>query len=1519
MLISRYRCEHGGCLPPNIFSTVRYKAVDYEFETTTSLKVMMNLLALPAPYLPDTHLYPHSGRLPEVTYRTPWIRGKVISTCKLFVSGSVLDDLGGTKQPMNFTERFNVSLNEANRDVEKIPSSNPDSLETEDEAVCTLTDSQVNGSCQEMFFKLTTDQMKPGNQNQDLLLPEELIAVDYLPQFKSELPTLKTKLSRLRTLPVADPLLSSAGDTISEDTIFRRCASYEKAPGSCASDAHMCANIHEDFAKELLMKEESLLLPVVVDTFKMTTEKCYSFSSICGLLDVAPELLDEQLPVLDMLHQVSLSDATVSVDKFQCDSPEKLKQEGKINEGLIDSDLIERMMLPTELELDVSLTLSPKTSPTRLCPSTSQLEKEELSPLCRRSLVSVRAHTEMEKALWKAEKHPTFVVGFLLAEPETPEPAVDFQPLSEAVKVLKLEKQSFVTAAAELRSQMSKGTSQVYLCSNCELTENLRSELPSTREEKMEDFKKLSPDHELFRTFLTSPANKTQSPHMKKEETSLHTEAATEHFPLQQQSHAETSQNKLRIHNVNMNNKEVKPATLTLSKPAVVFNTKEEMSNVRFFEVTALSSARKNNRDTGVYDCETEQSVHAPKQIVSSPPIIRDNHRPQQVTRRPPEKELDPLSTFMALRSQQMAPVTAAPQSSASSPAPEVDWVTPPSEPHTPPQLIQRSDRRPMYMSGSVSGSVTREQEAAGQGNGQVISHPVSQSDPQEAQESRVIQVQATDSQQRAYVELLTIAQPCLNSARELGLNFLVWGDFSCLAPDHTHFLLKQQERVLCRKHAQSTELIRDQELLFSKVALIHVLVTFKELLLKCGLSTGLAYLTQAAEKCSEQILQQLVKRMHIIFFLSHKNQEPNLKVQELQQLLAEWLHSRKGHNNTDKILVILSVDSDDSRSTIINSLSRVAGAVVTSVHPEENKTKLNGASVVSSVCDSGCVVVYEQHIGPDFPWNSFCLVVEFDHPGQSPWSTVCRERSISHLSFNTSISDSEKGKDPWCLEDNVPYVVLVTEEFLNRPLLLKTLESEFNITVLERSHCPSLQMLGGTHHYAVITVDESTAIIIQDQDELDQEQASEGLVMRLTALCLQYNCCWVILHCPDIQGGGFSSEAFSNLLLVYSSLVLFGTKSKDLDVKVLIVSEVCEIAKWISRICFHSLMSSDRDPLSFLNRDWLTVIPSQEEKCLLQFPCVNPLVSQLMLRRAPSLQWLLGASLPQLSELLPEVPHKVLKLFSDTTSLFTLTTDPNHLESQAVVTETNQQPPTPPRPEAFCSQTTTSFLFGAESAETSFYERDPDPTVQDDSTDFTFDLSCSFGSPDVHLQSSWTGGKRRTEEGTFSGLKSRAGAVGRVVRRVNDQWTLGPPSNHSGFTNYLHTADDSPLELDSTFRHSPQQPPDVSTQISAFSTICGDFQHPNNLHITCSLSPPTAGVTSWGRGESNDSFVSSIGGMKATSPQYGSRCWIGRERKRSGEAAGLSGTVLTPLKKGRLSYERVPGRSDGQTRLKLF
>ncbi|XP_044051343.1 protein shortage in chiasmata 1 ortholog [Siniperca chuatsi] len=1206
--------ENDSSFPAQIFSANRYKAIDYVFETTTSLKVMMNLLALPTPYFTGTSdLYPHSGKLPEVTYRTPWIRGKVISTCKLFVSGSVLDDLGEKKQPVNSPERFNVTLSEVNGDEEVIPSSNPDSLKDldQDEYVCLLKESQIKDPGQESFFKWTTDQMKPGNKNKDLLLQEELMVVDYLPQFKRHLPTLKAKLSRLRTLPVADPLLSSTGDTISEHTIFRHCASYEKPPDVNTSGIQTCTNIHEEFCKESLMKEECLLLPVVVDTLNLSPENCTAFSSICGHMNVAPEQLDEQPPVLDVLRK----DVSVSVDISQYEIPEEPSRKCKKNGGLMESELAGRSMLPAEMELDVTLTPRTKCQ-TQICLSACKLQKEALSPLRRRCLVSTRAQKEMETALWKAEKHPTFVVGFLLAERQIHEPAVDFQPLSEALRVIKLENQSFVGIGDKQQAQMGCIiTPQVYLCSEREFTESMRSEFPSTEQEKMEDFRKLSPEHVEFRSILKNPTNKT----LKKSETAVfHAGDTADDTLLQKETVADTSQNTFLVHTVNTNNKDVKPAA----------TTKDEVSDKRFPEVAD--------------DCKTEQSTHTPEQATSSRLNSRDNHRGLLVTRRPPEKDLDPLSTFMILRSQQTAPVTATPQSLVSTPAPQMEQRTPPPELQPPPpEQMQRSDRRPMYMSSAVTGNATREQKAAFQSTGQLISHPVSPSIPQD---SRVVQVQATDSQQRAYCELLAFAQPCLSSARQLGLNFSAWGDFSCLAPDQTHFLLKQQEKALCRTHAQSAELVRDRELLFNQAALIHVLVTFKELLLKCDLSTALEYLTKAAEACAEQSLEQLVKRLQIILYLSQKNQESDLKLLELQQLLAARLHSRKGQNDVEKILVLISVDSDDSRSVIINSLSQVTGAAVTAVCPEEDKKTLNGAGVVSSMRDSVCVVVYEQHVGADFPWSHFCLVVEYDHPGQSPWATVCRDRSISHLTFNTIICDTEKEKASWFLEDNVPYVLFVTEGLVNCPLLLQTLESGFNITVLERSHCPSLQMLGGTHRYVVITVDESTAIIIQEEDELCQERASEGVVMRLTALSLQYSCCWLILHCPDSQGGGFSSEAFSNLVLVYSSLVLFGMKSEDLDVKVLIVSEVVEIAKWISQICFHSLMASDRDPLNCLDRDWLTVIPSEEEKCLLQFPCINPMVSQLMLRRAPSFQWLLRAPLSQLKELLPEVPHKVLK-----------------------------------------------------------------------------------------------------------------------------------------------------------------------------------------------------------------------------------------------------------------------------------
>ncbi|KAF7244643.1 hypothetical protein EYD10_09234, partial [Varanus komodoensis] len=140
----------------------------------------------------------------------------------------------------------------------------------------------------------------------------------------------------------------------------------------------------------------------------------------------------------------------------------------------------------------------------------------------------------------------------------------------------------------------------------------------------------------------------------------------------------------------------------------------------------------------------------------------------------------------------------------------------------------------------------------------------------------------------------------------------------------------------------------------------------------------------------------------------------------------------------------------------------------------------------------------------------------------------------------------------------------------------------------------------------------------MQNMEELNYEKSSDIIALRLMVLSLQYSSCWVILY---------SRERL----------------------------RVEETALLVRQIADHILMISKRHPQEWLDKSWLSVLPSEAETCLLTFPCMNPLVAQLMLKKSPSIEWLLSATFDQLQELLPEVPEKVLKHFSDITSLYTL------------------------------------------------------------------------------------------------------------------------------------------------------------------------------------------------------------------------------------------------------------------------
>uniref|UniRef100_A0A670ZNB4 Shortage in chiasmata 1 n=1 Tax=Pseudonaja textilis TaxID=8673 RepID=A0A670ZNB4_PSETE len=300
------------------------------------------------------------------------------------------------------------------------------------------------------------------------------------------------------------------------------------------------------------------------------------------------------------------------------------------------------------------------------------------------------------------------------------------------------------------------------------------------------------------------------------------------------------------------------------------------------------------------------------------------------------------------------------------------------------------------------------------------------------------------------------------------------------------------------------------------------------------------------------------------------------------------------------------------------------------------------------------CIIVHNQHIGSDFPWISFSLVIEYNYNENSCWIDLCKKMNISYLIFQTTPPEPIEPEE--FLPDNlgydllrlsIPYVFLTSEGLLNTPEILQLLESKYNITLIERNCCETLNYFGGTEHYAVMTIDECTAIVMQNMEELNYEKSSDNIVLRLMALSLQYASCWIILYSRERLNSKYSltGKTLHHLALIYAALISFAQKSEDFEVKMALTPGVEETALLVRQIADHILLASKQHPQEWLNKSWLSVLPSEAEKCLLTFPCMNPLVAQVMLKKSSSLEWLLAASFVELQELLPEVPEKVLKV----------------------------------------------------------------------------------------------------------------------------------------------------------------------------------------------------------------------------------------------------------------------------------
>uniref|UniRef100_A0A803JK11 Shortage in chiasmata 1 n=1 Tax=Xenopus tropicalis TaxID=8364 RepID=A0A803JK11_XENTR len=540
-----------------------------------------------------------------------------------------------------------------------------------------------------------------------------------------------------------------------------------------------------------------------------------------------------------------------------------------------------------------------------------------------------------------------------------------------------------------------------------------------------------------------------------------------------------------------------------------------------------------------------------------------------------------------------------------------------------------------------------------------------------------------------AYRILEAEALPILNKLVDLNVPACMNWNFSSICFDRTQFFIRQQEKLV-------TDILNmgkkeDREItIFKYAALFHILVTLRDLILMCTFDKALVYLCKAKEIYKSALgasLDGVWRKLRIIQFVGERDREENPKIKTLKALLLQWKEKRYSEDLQSKVLIITRLNQGDVQCIILNALSNTEGMKTVSLCPTKD-TCLNRKTVLDRLKGCSCIVVNNKYIGRDFPWTYFSLVIEYD--GTDCWQTLCQDLKLHYVTLITSLQDSAfmAGKSTnisfadMLFDIKVPYVFVTSEGLISKPEILQLMESRYNITFIERSSSASLQLFGATDQYAIISLDWRTSIVMQDIEELLDIASTEKLILKLVALSLQYSWCWLILYSKQRYHSiySLSGNVLNSLALIYASILPLASKPDELEVKVFIMPGVEETALLIRKIADYTLMSYKSDPYKWLDRSWLSIMPSEEEKCLLAFPCINPMVAQLMLRKGSSLKWLLSRSKEQLQAIMPDVPSKVLKHFTEITSLHRLRAssqeqDMSHVTDSCVQTDNDHVP----------------------------------------------------------------------------------------------------------------------------------------------------------------------------------------------------------------------------------------------------
>ncbi|NXP76070.1 SHOC1 protein, partial [Ramphastos sulfuratus] len=1025
----------------------------------------------------------------------------------------------------------------------------------------------------------------------DLYMEDELVFIDNLETFRKKLPTSSILLSRLQFFLVKDPLLDSRGQNLTEE---RECLTFQNEMKMEENKSEL-QRIEENFCRIPIKDEEVLSFCFLYFMLPLELECCKPRNGRSDSVKVPSYL--ELKEVLSLAAE-TMADEDMCKEVIKEDLKAEIKHKIDISkycakpQDISSSDSRSMLEFCETDEMEVPLTPPCRQQRSWVNFVCTGLQEEPISLSANSILITESYREYLEYLVWQSEKYRDNMNSLLLVEHKTVELPYQHHSLTELKKMLCVELEEPVLSSLEEGWWLRLGFNPISI----ESLEQLNIDVSNVNS--------LLPAE--IETFTQVASHQLESNHQSDKVIDLYMSQETQwqHFALHT-----SAASSAKIHSADASVEQLTVGSIKKNKAeeAIYFLTQENKTPSE--SVSCKDMASKEDIFKHTSSKEDNSTSHKPASSKLPTKLNKDD---------------SDLSNFIMLRS--MHKLT---------PRQEKSYVDCSEKvPEEQPLHCDKED-------GSVCETVRTEEKE------------------QKKEDSVTVDIQASESQCQAYCLLEEAATPVLKELTYLGVLASVNWHFDSIKFDHTRFFLKQQEKVVCDLFKEG---ITDEKeiMLFRHAVLVHLLVTVRDLLLTCGLDTALGYLSKAKDiykTILESCLNNIWRQLKIVQCSSQKKHETSPKITELQCHILNWKQSY-GEEHSAKVLIITRMDSEREKAALIHTLSTVGGLEVVDLSSEKKGTFLDCKDIISS--RYSCVIINNQQIGAGFPWTHFSLVMEYDYSENSCWKNLCKNLNVTYMTFKTAIPKTMQMRNDCgscLLEVQIPYVFLTTEGLISMPDILQLLESKYSITFIERSSNYSLRLFGGTNQYIVLTVDECTAIFLQSMEELNYEISCDNVISKLMALSLQYTCCWIVFYSRERLSLEYSlkGDILRNLVLIYATLIELTQKSEDFEVKVVLTPGIEETALVIRQIADNILIASNISPQEWLDKSWISVLPSETEKCLLTFPCINPMVAQLMLKKISSLNKLLLASFDQLQELLPEVPRKVLKHFSDITSLCSL------------------------------------------------------------------------------------------------------------------------------------------------------------------------------------------------------------------------------------------------------------------------